>query len=46
MPVVGEDGMLIGILAVDDLICIVGEIMNELVRLLAREVDAEVRARP
>jgi CBS domain-containing protein len=45
MPVVGEDGSLIGILALDDLLKLLGEELGALARLVAREQGKEVQNR-
>ena len=45
MPVVGEDGELIGILALDDLLELLAEELGALARLIAREQDKEVKDR-
>jgi len=45
MPVVGEDGSLIGILALDDLLELLAEELGALARLVAREQGKEVRNR-
>ena len=45
MPVVGEDGELIGILALDDLLELLAEELGELAHLIARERDKEVKDR-
>lgn len=45
MPVVGEDGSLIGILALDDLLELLGEELGALARLVAREQGKEVQNR-
>jgi len=46
MPVVDGDGALAGVLAADDLVEVVAELMSHLVKLTAREVAVEVRQRP
>lgn len=46
VPVVDNDGLLQGLLAMDDLLPVVSEMLNDMVRLVAREVSVEVRARP
>jgi len=46
IPVVDEGNALQGLLAVDDLLSVVGEIMGNLTQLVAREVSMEVRKRP
>ena len=46
IPVVDADGVLQGLLAVDDLLCVVGEITSSLTQLVAREVNVEVHKRP
>lgn len=45
-PVVDASGGLQGIVSVDDLIVLLGEEMNELARLIAREQAQESRKRP
>ena len=45
-PVVDATGALQGIVSVDDLIVLLGEEMNELARLIAREQAQESRNRP
>jgi CBS domain-containing protein len=45
-PVVDANGALQGIVSVDDLIVLLGEEMNELARLIAREQAQESRNRP
>lgn len=45
MPVVDGDGALIGILAADDLLGVVSELCQHLVKLVDREVALEVRQR-
>jgi CBS-domain-containing membrane protein len=45
MPVVGEDGELTGILALDDLLELLAEELGALARLIAREQDKEVKDR-
>jgi CBS domain-containing protein len=46
MPVVGEAGDLIGILALDDLIDLLSEELGALARLIAREQNKEAKSRP
>ena len=46
VPVVDSDGLLQGLLAMDDLLPVISEMLNDMVRLVAREVSVEVRARP
>ena len=46
MPVVGEGGDLIGILALDDLLDLLAEELGALARLVAREQNKEARFRP
>ena len=46
MPVVGERGDLIGILALDDLLDLLAEELGALARLIAREQHKEARLRP
>ena len=46
VPVVDADGLLHGVLAMDDLLPVISEMLNDMVRLMAREVSQEVRARP
>lgn len=46
MPVVDALGELAGILTADDVLEIVGELVEHLVRLISREVAGEVRTRP
>jgi CBS domain-containing protein len=46
MPIVGEDGVLIGILALDDLLELLAEELGALARLVSREQNKEVRNRP
>lgn len=45
MPVVGEDGELVGILALDDLLELLAEELGALARLISHEQDKEVRDR-
>ncbi len=45
MPVVGEDGSLIGILALDDLLELLAEELGALARLVAREQGKEIQNR-
>ncbi|WP_413437464.1 CBS domain-containing protein [Sulfuriferula sp. GW1] len=45
MPVVGEDGSLVGILALDDLLELLAEELGALSRLVAREQGKEARNR-
>lgn len=45
MPVVGEDGSLIGILALDDLLELLAEELSALARLVAREQGKEAKNR-
>jgi len=45
LPVVDEEGGLIGILTLDDLIGLLAEEMNELARLISREQAREAQAR-
>lgn len=45
LPVVGEGGELIGIVALDDLIQLLAEEMSELARLIRHEQDREMRQR-
>lgn len=44
-PVVDRDGMLIGILTVDDLLDLLSETLNDLTRLVSREISQEQRRR-
>ncbi len=44
-PVVDHEGMLIGILTVDDLIDLLSETLNDLSRLISREISQEQRRR-
>lgn len=46
MPVVNDDGGLEGLIAVDDLLELVAESMNDVVGLISREQAAEVQRRP
>lgn len=46
MPVVDTQGALAGILTADDVIATIGELTAHLVKLIAREVAAEVHQRP
>jgi CBS domain-containing protein len=46
MPVVGADGELIGILALDDLFELLAEELGALARLITREQNKEAKARP
>ena len=46
VPGVNGDGLLHGLLAMDDLLPVISEMLNDMVRLMAREVSQEVRARP
>ncbi len=46
MPVVDERGELVGIVAIDDYLGLLGEEMNELIRLIAREQRREADVRP
>lgn len=46
MPVVDANGLLTGILAVDDVLPVISELTSNLVGLLAREVAQEVHQRP
>ena len=46
VPVVDGDGLLQGLLAMDDLLPVISEMLNDMVQLVAREVSVEVRARP
>lgn len=45
LPVVDEEGELVGILTLDDLIGLLAEEMNELARLISREQAHEAQAR-
>lgn len=45
LPVVDEEGGLVGILTLDDLIGLLAEEMNELARLISREQAREAQAR-
>jgi CBS domain-containing protein len=45
VPVVSDDGALVGILAVDDLLELLAEEMGELAKLIAREQKREVELR-
>lgn len=45
MPVVGEDGSLVGILALDDLLELLAEELGALARLVAREQGKEIQNR-
>lgn len=44
-PVVDREGMLIGILTVDDLLDLLSETLNDLSRLVSREISQEQRRR-
>jgi CBS domain-containing protein len=46
MPVVGDDGVLIGILALDDLLELLAEELGALAHLIRREQTREIRQRP
>ena len=46
VPVVNGNGLLHELLAMDDLLPVISEILNDMLRLVAREVSQEVRARP
>jgi CBS domain-containing protein len=46
LPVVGEGGVLIGILALDDLLELLAEELGALARLVAREQNREAESRP
>lgn len=45
IPVVNEEGGLVGIVSIDDLIQLLAEEMNELAKLISREQAREVQAR-
>lgn len=45
LPVVGDDGELVGIITVDDLLDVIAEELGELTKVLAREQAHEVAAR-
>lgn len=45
MPIVDEEGGLVGIVSVDDLLALVSEEMSELARLIAREQAREIATR-
>lgn len=45
MPVVGEAGALIGILALDDLLELLAEELGVIARLITHEQDKEIRTR-
>lgn len=45
LPVVGKEGELIGILALDDLIELLAEELNELARLIRHEQEHEIKIR-
>jgi CBS domain-containing protein len=45
LPVVGKEGELIGILALDDLIELLAEELNELARLIRHEQEREIKVR-
>ena len=45
IPVVDSDGALTGILAVDDMLEVISELSQHLVKLMYREVATEVRQR-
>jgi CBS domain-containing protein len=45
LPVVGKEGELIGILALDDLIELLAEELNELARLIRHEQEQEIKVR-
>ncbi len=46
MPVVGEGGELVGIVALDDLLDLLAEELGSLARLVAREQNREAKLRP
>jgi CBS domain-containing protein len=45
LPIVGSDGTLVGIVAIDDLIQLLAEEMGELAKVIAREQAIEVKTR-
>lgn len=45
LPVVGKEGELVGILAVDDLLELLGDELSDVARIIAREQAHEARAR-
>jgi Mg/Co/Ni transporter MgtE len=45
LPVVGKQGELIGIVAVDDLLALLAEEMGELAKIITREQATEAKAR-
>ena len=45
LPIVGEDGALVGIVAVDDLVALFADELSELSKVIAREQMVEVRTR-
>ncbi|MEK6771363.1 MAG: CBS domain-containing protein [Pseudomonadota bacterium] len=46
LPVVDGEGTLVGILTVDDLLDLLSETLNDLTRLISRELTREQRRRP
>ncbi|MEK7840023.1 MAG: CBS domain-containing protein, partial [Pseudomonadota bacterium] len=46
LPVVDREGTLVGILTVDDLLDLLSETLNDLTRLVTRELTREQRRRP
>lgn len=45
LPIVGEDGALVGIVAVDDLVALFADQLSELSKVIAREQMVEVKTR-
>ena len=45
LPIVGEDGALVGIVAVDDLLALFADELSELSKVIAREQMVEVKTR-
>ena len=45
LPIVGEDGRLVGIVSIDDLLEVLAEQMTDLTRIVAREQAHEAQAR-
>ena len=45
LPIVGEDGALVGIVAVDDLVALFADELSELSKVIAREQMVEVKTR-
>lgn len=46
LPVVGKEGQLVGIIAIDDLLEVLAEELSSLTRIITREQAHEARARP